>query len=507
MRKTKEILRQKWELGRSHREVALSLGLSAGTIAATLARAQMAGLTAEQLGGLSEEALEEKLYGKMPTGSETRPLPDCAVLDTELRRPGVSLQLLHIEYLQAHPDGYRYSQFCSIYRRWLCRRGLTMRQVHRGGEKLFVDYAGKKPHLTDPQTGELNEVELFVAALGASSWIFAEATLTQRGHDFIQSHVRAFQAIGGVPEVVVPDQLKSGVTVACRYEPQVQRTYEEMAVHYGTTVLPARPAHPKDKAKVEVSVQVVERWILARLRNRTFFSLDALNLAITELCDELNDRPMRHYGLSRNQLFEKLDRPALRPLPATPFAYAEWKRCKVNIDYHVQVEHHFYSVPHGLIHREIEARISAQTVELFLAGNRVASHPRSFERGRHTTVAEHMPKAHQSHLEWSPSRLSNWAKSIGQNTQALVDAILTERRHPEQGYRSCLGILRLGKTYGNERLEAASERALAAGARSYRHLDAILKNKLDRLPLTGPADPGQDSTTPHPNVRGPNYYQ
>jgi transposase len=346
-----------------------------------------------------------------------------------------------------------------------------------------------------------------VAALGASSWIFAEATLTQRGHDFIQSHVRAFQAIGGVPEVVVPDQLKSGVTVACRYEPQVQRTYEEMAVHYGTTVLPARPAHPKDKAKVEVSVQVVERWILARLRNRTFFSLDALNLAITELCDELNDRPMRHYGLSRNQLFEKLDRPALRPLPATPFAYAEWKRCKVNIDYHVQVEHHFYSVPHGLIHREIEARISAQTVELFLAGNRVASHPRSFERGRHTTVAEHMPKAHQSHLEWSPSRLSNWAKSIGQNTQALVDAILTERRHPEQGYRSCLGILRLGKTYGNERLEAASERALAAGARSYRHLDAILKNKLDRLPLTGPADPGQDSTTPHPNVRGPNYYQ
>jgi transposase len=507
MRKTKEILRQKWELGRSHREVALSLGLSAGTIAATLARAQAAGLTAEQLGGLSEEALEEKLYGKMPTGAGPRPLPDCAVLDTELRRPGVSLQLLHIEYLQAHPDGYRYSQFCSIYRRWLCRRGLTMRQVHRGGEKLFVDYAGQKPHLTDPQTGELREVELFVAALGASSWIFAEATLTQRGPDFIHSHVRAFQAIGGVPEAVVPDQLKSGVTVACRYEPRVQRTYEEMAIHYGTTVLPARPAHPKDKAKVEVSVQVVERWILARLRNRTFFSLDALNLAITELCDELNDRPMRHYGQSRNQLFEKLDRPALRPLPAAPFVYAEWKRCKVNIDYHVQVEHHFYSVPHGLIHREIEARVSTQTVELFLAGNRVASHLRSLERGRHTTVAEHMPKAHQSHLEWSPSRLSNWAKSIGPNTQALVDAILTERRHPEQGYRSCLGILRLGKTYGNERLEAASERALAAGARSYRHLETILKNKLDRLPLTGPTDPGQDSTTPHPNVRGPNYYQ
>lgn len=506
MRQTKEILRQKWELGRSHREVAGSVGVSSGTVAAVVARAQLAGLTAGQLGDLSEEQLEEKLYGKVAAAGASRPMPDWVQLHGELHRPGVSLQLLHLEYLQAHPDGYRYSQFCAFYRQWLCRRGLSMRQVHLGGEKLFVDYSGKQPELTDPETGELRAVQLFVAVLGASSKIFAEATETQRGPDFIGSHVRAFAAFGGVPAAVVPDQLKSGVTVACRYEPQVQRTYEEMAIHYGTTVVPARPKHPKDKAKVEVSVQVVQRWILARLRNRTFFTLDALNLAITELCDELNARPMRQYGMSRDQLFEKLDRPALRPLPAAPFVYAEWKRCKVSIDYHVQIEHHFYSVPHSLIHREIEARITGQTIELFLSGSRVASHQRSHERGRHTTIAEHMPKAHQAHREWTPQRLRNWAATIGQHTAALVGAILAERTHPEQGYRSCLGILRLGKTYGNDRLEAASERAFAAGARSYRHLETILKNQLDRLPLAAPPDGAQGSSTTQLNVRGPTYY-
>lgn len=506
MRRTREILRQKWELGRSHREVAESLGLSHGVVARTLARAASAALSESELGTLTDEVLEAKLYGQRAEPVSTRPLPDCAQLHGELRRAGVTLQLLHVEYLQANPSGLRYSQFCDVYRSWLGKRGLSMRQVHKGGEKLFVDYAGKKPHLTDPKTGELTDVELFVAVLGASSFIYSEATLTQQGPDFIGSHVRTFQAIGGVTEAVVPDQLKSGVTVACRYEPKIQRTYEEMATHYGTTVLPARPAHPKDKAKVEVGVQVVERWILARLRNRTFFTLDALNLAIAELCDEINDRPMRNYGQSRRQLFEKLDRPALRPLPATPFAYAEWKYCKVNIDYHVEVDRHFYSVPQSLIHREVEARFTGTTVEILLSGVRVASHVRSFDRGRHTTIVEHMPKAHQKHLEWSPTRLSNWAQTIGPHTQALVEAILAERRHPEQGYRSCLGILRLGKTYGNDRLEAGAQRAFAAGARSYRHLDAILKNNLDKVPLAPAPDEAKGPAAPHQNVRGSTYY-
>ena len=509
MRKTREILRQKWAMGRAHREVAASLSMSAGGVGEVLARARRAGLsTVAALEALSDEALETLLYGAPGPGATPRPMPDCRYLHTERRRPGVTLELLHLEYLEKHPDGYQYTQFCEIYRRWLSKRGLSMRQVHRAGEKLFVDYAGKTPHYVDGKTGERVECQLFVAVLGASNYTFAEATRSQTGPDFIGSHVRALAFLGGVPEAIVPDQLKSGVTKACRYEPGIQRTYEEMARHYDTTVLPARPASPKDKAKVEVAVQIAERWILARLRNERFFSLDALNIRIGELLDDLNERPMRLYGTSRRALFDRLDRPALRPLPAERFVYGDWKRCRVNIDYHVEVDHHYYSVPHALIHEEVEARFSAMTVELFHRGQRVASHRRSNERGRHTTVPEHMPKAHQKHLEWSPSRIVEWAQTIGPSTAALAAAILAERRHPEQGYRSCLGILRLGKRYGNDRLEAACTRAMVVSARSYRHVDSILKSGLDRLPL--PESPAVVSPTAqvpdHENVRGPNYY-
>jgi transposase len=382
-----------------------------------------------------------------------------------------------------------------------------MRQVHRAGDKLFVDYAGKTPHYVDGSTGERVECELFVAVLGASNYTYAEATRTQRGPDFIGSHVRAYAFFGGVPAATVCDQLRTGVTVPCRYEPGIQRTYEEMARHYGTTVLPARPASPRDKAKVEVGVQIAERWILARLRNEKHFSLESLNERILELVDELNARMMRVYGQSRRALFVRLDSPALRPLPVDAFTFAEWKQCRVNVDYHVDVEHHYYSVPHALIHEVVEARISAMTVEVFHRGQRVASHRRSVMRGHHTTVAEHMPKAHQKHLEWSPSRIVGWAQTIGPQTAALVTAILDERRHPEQGYRSCLGILRLAKRYGSARLEAACARALAVNARSYRNVDSILRTGLDRLPPAAPAEPASSTEKPsHENVRGPGYY-
>jgi len=511
MRKTREILRQK-ALGRSHREVAASLGVSAGVVGATVKRAQQAGLTWAEAGPLSEDAVEARLYGDRRSPIATgRPLPDCAYLHAERRRPGVTLELLHLEYLERQPDGYRYSQFCEIYRRWLKGRGLTMRQVHRAGEKLFVDYAGKRPQLVDGKTGERVAVELFVAVLGASNYTYAEATRSQRGPDFIASHVRALEFLGGVPEAIVCDQLKSGVTLSCRYEPVIQRTYEELATHYGTTVLPARPASPRDKAKVEVGVQVAERWILARLRNQTFFSLESLNERIAELIVDLNDRVMRLYGQSRKQLFERLDRPALKALPVQSFTYGEWKTCKVNVDYHIEMDHHYYSVPHPLVHEEVESRLSGAIVEIFLRGERVASHRRSFERGRHTTVAEHMPKAHQKHLEWSPSRIREWAATVGEKTAALTAAILESRPHPEQGYRSCLGILRLGKRYGNDRLEAACGRAFAVGARSYRHVDSILKRGLDRSPppeSQGGTEETAERPAPihHENIRGSEYY-
>jgi transposase len=504
MRKTREILRQKWELGRTHREIAASVEQSLGAVAGTLGRA--AGLDWPAVQALSDAALEERLYGARASVLE-RALPDFEYLHAERKKAGVTLELLHLEYLEKHPDGYRYTAFCDRYREWLKRRGLTMRQEHLAGEKLFIDYAGKKPHLIEPTTGEAIELELFVAVLGASNYTYAEATLSQRGPDFIASNVRTLAFLGGVPAALVPDQLKSAVTVASRYEPGIQRTYEELARHYGTAVVPARPRRPRDKAKVEVAVQIAERWIVARLRHETFFSLEELNARIAELLEELNDRKMRRYGVSRRELFERVDRPALRPLPSEPFVYAEWKKARLNIDYHVELDHHYYSAPHALVHEVLEARLTAITVELFHRGERVASHLRSYKRGGHTTLAEHMPKAHQKHLEWSPSRILHWAASIGPKTRELAAAILAERRHPEQGYRSCLGILRLGKSFGHERLEAAAARAVAVHARSYRHVELILKNGLDRMP--SPAEENAEGSTPvvHENIRGGDYYQ
>lgn len=505
MHQTREILRRKWSLGHSHREVARSLGVSVGAISAVLKRAAEAGLEDfEALAVLSEPELEARLYG--PAQPQNRPLPDPVWIHSERQKKGVTLELLHHEYLEQHPDGYRYTQFCEHYRRWCKRRRLSMRQVHRAGEKMFVDYAGKKPAIVDPRTGEAVEVELFVAVLGASSLTYAEATLTQRVPDFLASHTRAVEYFGGVTELVVPDQLKSGVIRACRYEPLAQRSYDEWSRHYGTTILPARPRKPRDKAKVEVAVQVVERWILARLRHETFFSLRELNRRIHELLEEINDRPMRGYGQSRRERFEAIDRPALRPLPAEPFELAEWKHAKVNLDYHVELDRHFYSVPHALVHERVALRYTASSVEVLHKGRRVALHRRDPMPGAYTTVPGHMPKAHRKHLEWTPSRLIHWARSVGPETATLVEVILADRPHPEQGYRSCLGILRLERQYGRDRLEAACARAVSVRARSYRHVQSILKNGLDRIAIG--SDDEREARLPlvHENVRGGDYY-
>ena len=505
MRKAREILRQKLLCGLSHRQVAKSVGVSPSSVSDVFGRAQRAQLDWARVTALTEDGLQLVLYGRPFVGESTRPMPDLVYLHTELRRKGVTLALLHLEYLEKHPDGYRYTVFCEQYKRWRQRQSPVMRQQHVAGEKLFVDYSGDKPHIIDQRTGEVFEVELFVAVLGASNLTYVEATRTQTVGDWCGSHVRALEYIGGVSRALVPDQLKSGVSRSCRYEPGVQRTYEELAEHYGTTVLPARPGHARDKAKVEVGVLIAQRWVLARLRHHTFFSLDALNERIAELVEELNDRPMRVYRESRRQLFERIERAALLPLPPTRFVYGAWKlNVTVNIDYHVDYEGHYYSAPHTLLHEKLDVRATAMTVELYLRGERVTSHARSHERGRHTTKTEHMPKAHQKHLEWSPSRIVNWASTVGPETAKLCDAILNERRHPEQGYRSCLGILRLGKKYGPSRLELACARALAVGARSYRHVESILSRGLDQLELTEQAQ--EQPVRQHENVRGRDYY-
>jgi transposase len=502
MRDTREILRQKWLLKRPHRAVCASVGVSMGAVTQAMKRAADAKLTWEEVQAIDDAELEARMYPRV-VATGARAEPDCTWVHRERHRPGVTLDLLHHEYLAKHPDGLRYTTFCDRYRAWLDRRGLVMRQVHLAGDKLFVDYSGKKAHVVDAATGEVTDVELFVAVLGASNLTYAEATYTQRGPDWIASHVRAFEYFGGVTAALVPDQLKSGVTRACRYEPEVQRTYEEMAQHYGTTVLPARPAHPRDKAKVEVAVQIAQRWLLARIRDEVFHSLAALNARLRELLNDLNGREMRRYGKSRRALFEAIERTALRPLPSTRFEYADWRKARVNIDYHVAIDGHLYSVPYRLVHEEVEARLTADIIEILHGGARVVAHRRSSVKGGFTTLTEHMPSAHRAHAEWTPSRILTWAGKVGAATRGLCEAILADRPHPEQGFRSCLGILRLGKRYGEARLEAACLRAMSVRARSYRHVESILKNGLDRVAIT---EATNSPALTHENVRGRDYY-
>ena len=378
-----------------------------------------------------------------------------------------------------------------------------MRQLHVAGERTFVDYGGTTLEVVDGTTGEVRECQLFVAVLGASSYTYAEATFSQRLVDWIGSHVRAFAFFGGVTAQTVSDNLRSGVSKACFYEPAVNRTYAEMAAHYGTAIVPARPGKPRDKAKVEVAVQVATRWIVAKLRNRRFFSLTELNAAIRELTTQLNARVTRHLGTSRRALFDEVERPALKPLPVEPYVYAEWKQCKVALDYHVEVAHHYYSVPHTLLRETVWVRVAAQTVEVFHRGNRVAVHLRASSDRRHTTIREHMPSSHRRYADWTPERIRRQAGEIGRNTAALVEIIMRERPHPEQGFRASVGIIRLAKSYGRERLEAACGRALEIGARSYTSVNSILKSNLD---AKRPAVATDGPSIMHSNIRGPGYF-
>jgi len=504
MRKIAEVLRLKWDCKLSNRAIARSCAISHSTVGEYLQRAREAGLSWPLPADMGEDTLFELLFPKAPqASSRVIPCPDWSLIHTELRKKSVTLRLLWVEYREAHPDGYGYSQFCALYREWAKHLKPSMRLSHKGGEKVFVDYAGQTVPVVDPHTGEILQAQIFIGVLGASNYTYAEAHESQELANWIGAHVRMFSFFGGAPEIVVPDNLKAGVKHPCRYEPELNPTYRDLAQHYSTAVIPARVRKPKDKAKAEVGVQVVERWILARLRNHTFFSLADLNRAIRELLDELNARPMEHLEHSRCELFEELDRPALKPLPEQPYEFALWKKARVNIDYHIEFEKHYYSVPYTLIHKEVYVRATQATVEVFFNNGRVASHARVKSPGRHTTVSEHMPPAHQKYLEWSPERLTHWAQKTGPHTAQLVQVLIESRHHPEQAYRSCLGLLRLGERYGQERLEAACRRALPAGIHSYKGVKNILDAKLDQVE---PEEPPTVVPSDHENIRGQTYY-
>lgn len=507
MYQIKELLRLKYECGLSFEKIGRALKVSKGVVAKYVKAAHVAGLDWPQLRELDDEALERRLNLRHGRGSaQAHVAPNFALVHQELKRKGVTLALLWEEYRQAQGEAtYQYSRFCDLYREFARRLKRSMRQIHRAGEKLFADFAGDTVPIIDAGSGAIRRAHIFVAVLGASNYTYACATAAETQADWLGGLGRALHFIGGVTELIVPDNPRALIGEANRYDPLPQRAAAEFAAHYGTVILPARPYRPQDKAKVEVGVQIVQRWILARLRHRRFFALAELNAAIAELLEELNRRPFRKLPGCRRAAFETLDRPALRPLPVSPFQLAQWKKAKANIDYHVEVDGHYYSVPNALVRQEIEIRVTTGSVECFVKGKRVAVHPRSHRRGCHTTLPEHMPAAHRAHAEWSPGRLLNWAMTIGPRTGDVVRYQLESRPHPEQGYRACLGVMRLARHYGKDRLEAACTRAVALGALRYQSVASILKAGLDRQPLPDQR-PSELPLPAHGNVRGSSYY-
>jgi transposase len=506
MRKIREVLRLAQGEGLSRRQVSAASGVPLTTVSDYLHRAAAAGLKWPLPGDLDDAGLEAQLYPPATPSVVARPLPDWRHVHTQLRRKGVTLQLLWLEYREANPDGYGYSQFANLYREWRGQADVTMRQSHKAGEKLFVDFPGDTVPVWD-RTGEVvMRAELFVAVLGASSWLYAEAFPSQALLYWVTAHVHCFEAMGGCPQIVVCDNLRSGVTRPHRYEPDVNATFAEMAAHYGVAIMPARAYKPRDKAKAESGVLIAERWIIARLRDRRFCSLGEANAAIAACTAEINARPFQKLDGSRQSLFEQLYRPALRPLPATRYEFATWHKARVNIDYHIVADRHYYSVPYQLARQQVDVRLSAATVEIFRNSARVASHPRSPVRHGHTTDPAHMPESHRQHAAWTPQRITSWAGKAGPSTAALVARIVESRPHPEQGYRAALGIIRLAGRYGSDRSEAACARALALRAYSYRSVESILRTGLERQPLPGDA-PELPPHPAHDNVRGPGYYQ
>lgn len=492
----------------SVRALARALDLSIGAVSKYLRAVKAAGIEAVEAQTLSETELEQRMFGPAKPDAPAKLVPpDCAWIHTELHRHRhVTLQLLWEEYSERYgAAAYRRSAFCDIYRRWEKRLKRSMRQRHFAGEKLFVDYAGRTVPIYVAGDRESFRAHLFVSAMGASGCAYAEATRSESLPDWLGSHVRAIEYYGAAPTIIVPDNPRVGVTRADRYEPQLQRSYEELAGHYGSVVIPARPYKPKDKSRVELTVLLVCRWVLARLRHQKFLSLDELNGAIRPLIDELNHRPYQRLPGSRRSVFEALDRPAMRTLPANPYTFSEWKECRVAFDYHIDIDRHFYSVPHALVGYTVWARFTASSVEAFYRGQRVAAHVRSYQRGAHTTLPEHMPKSHRAHAEWSPKRLIQWGTSIGPHTAAIVEHQLRSKPHPEQGYRACLGLLALAREYGESRLESASALALRLASPTRKSVISILKSGRDLLPASA-TDTLTQELPAHSNVRGPGYY-
>lgn len=505
MHKAREILRLVLVAGLKDREIAQNCSVSHMTVNYYRTTIIKHGLSFSQISQMGDTDLEKILKSKKGRKKQiSRPQPAFPLIHRELQKKGVTLQLLWEEYKEKNPDGYGRTQFCDLYKTWNQKLDLTMRQSHKAGEKMFVDYSGQTVTISDPTTGDLRMAQIFVAVLGASNYTFAEATWSQKLPDFIASHINAFRYFRGVPELVIPDNLKSAVKKPCRYDPEINRTYHEMALHYGTVIFPARVRKPQDKSKVEVGVQIVQRWILAVLRNRQFFNLEEVNREISILLEKLNERPFKKLKGSRKVLFETVERPVLKALPQTAYSFGDWHRTRVTNDYHIELNGHYYSVPFSVVREVVEIRTTPKTVEVFFKNKRIASHKRDDTPGEKTTVIHHMPKSHQKHLEITPSDILTWARRMGDATHTVIKRIITQRRNEDSAYRSCLGVMRLNRSYPDQRIESACQRALKHNGCSYPSIRSILEKGLDQQ-----LDEQVPESLPiiHPNIRGKSYFK
>jgi transposase len=503
MRKLREIARLFLELKLGVRPIARACDISPSTAHTYMEKLRELGASYREIMGMDDDSLSDLLFprGEQPA---SRQLPDFVYLTGEMKKKGVTLQLLYEEYKRDNPGGYERSQFYHLYGEWAGKADPVMRFTHKAGEKMFVDFSGDSPHYQDPATGERVDVELFVSVLGASSYIFSCAAPDQTGESFVKCNIKAFEFYGGCTECLILDNLKAGVTHACYYDPEINKTFAAMAEHYRIAVIPTRVAKPRDKAKVENAVLQAQRRIVAALRNRLFFNITELNEAVMEEVKNLNARPMTGINKSRLDLFLEIEKPLLKPLPAERFVIAAWKKAKVHIDYHIDVAKTYYSVPYTLIGEYVDIRYTGTVVEIYHKSKRVASHMQVDKPGVFVTQDLHMPHEHRQYLEWTPARIKSWGEKVGPCTRDFMEKLMEHRAHPEHGFRSCLGIIRLSRTYSSPRVEKACKRALDIGAYNYRSVKSILKMGLEEA---GPEGSEIKKIFPlHPNIRGNNYY-
>lgn len=504
MQKIREALRLKFQANLSIRKIARATQVSVGTIQHILSQASIHQLSWPLPEPMTDKQLVSLLYPAKPKSPDAVVLPDWLHIHQELKRKEVTKWLLWQEYEQSVANSYSYSQFCRRYTAWLGQQKRSMRQIHKAGEKCFVDYAGPTIDIIDRNTGEVHKAQIFVGVLGASNYTYAEASRSQTSKDWLMSHVRMFEYFQGVPLMLVPDNLKSGVTKACRYDPDINASYQQLAEHYHVAVMPARPLKPKDKAKAEVGVQVVERWIMAKLRHQLFFSLYELNHVMGQLLEDLNTRAFKKLEGNRRQAYEQLDKPALNPLPKHPYRYSDIRQAKVNIDYHISYEQHHYSVPHAYVGEKVEIHASDALIEVFFGQTKIASHPRKHIPGM-TTDASHMPMPHAKHMKWTPERLKSWAAQVGEDTLTWVSQRMAEKKHPEQAYRLCLGLLGLTKKLPKQRLNSACRLANQQGLTRLKQIKSILQNNQDQLPEQLSINVSLPQQ--HENIRGAQCYQ